>query len=67
MDQLNDEFTPEEKDGFYKAIFSRRDVRRRFTSRSIDEKVLSKIMEPLTNNIKDLSRITDVLRKVPRR
>ena len=44
MNQLNDEFTPEEKDGFYKAIFSRRDVRRRFTSRSIDEKVLSKIL-----------------------
>ena len=31
------------------------------------ERVFSKIMEPLTNNIKDLSRITDVLRKVPRR
>jgi 5,6-dimethylbenzimidazole synthase len=41
---LNDGFTPGEKDGFYKAIFSRRDVRKRFNSRSIDEKILSKIL-----------------------
>lgn len=41
---MNDEFTSAEKDGFYKAIFSRRDVRSRFNSRSIDEKILSKIL-----------------------
>jgi 5,6-dimethylbenzimidazole synthase len=38
------DFTPEEKNGFYKAVFSRRDVRSHFTSDSIDEKILSKIL-----------------------
>lgn len=38
------DFSPEEKNGFYKAVFSRRDVRSHFTSESIDEKVLSKIL-----------------------
>jgi len=34
---MNDDFSPEEKDGFYKAVFSRRDVRSYFTSEPIDE------------------------------
>jgi len=38
------DFSSEEKNGFYKAIFSRRDVRSHFTSEPIDEKVLSKIL-----------------------
>lgn len=38
------DFSPEEKNGFYKAVFSRRDVRSHFTSEPIDEKVLSKIL-----------------------
>jgi 5,6-dimethylbenzimidazole synthase len=37
-------FTNEEKNGFYKAIFSRRDVRSRFTSKSIDEQILTRIL-----------------------
>jgi 5,6-dimethylbenzimidazole synthase len=37
-------FSPEEKDGFYKAVFSRRDVRSHFTSESIDEQVLTRIL-----------------------
>lgn len=41
---MNGEFSPEEKDGFYKAVFSRRDVRAHFTSEPIDEKVLSRIL-----------------------
>ena len=38
------EFTGEEKKGFYKAIYSRRDVRSHFTSRPIENEVLSKIL-----------------------
>jgi 5,6-dimethylbenzimidazole synthase len=38
------DFSPEEKDGFYKAVFSRRDVRSHFTSELIDEKVLAQIL-----------------------
>ena len=38
------DFSPEEKDGFYKAVFSRRDVRSHFTSESIDEQVLTRIL-----------------------
>lgn len=38
------DFSPEEKDGFYKAVFSRRDVRSHFTSEPIDEKVLTRIL-----------------------
>ena len=38
------DFSPEEKKGFYKAVFSRRDVRSHFTSESIDEKVLTRIL-----------------------
>jgi len=38
------EFTDEEKKGLYKAIFSRRDVRSHFTSRTIKDDVLAKIL-----------------------
>ena len=38
------EFTDEEKRGFYKAIYSRRDVRSHFTSRPIKNEILSKIL-----------------------
>ncbi|VVC05424.1 Coenzyme F420:L-glutamate ligase [uncultured archaeon] len=38
------DFSTEEKSGFYKAVFSRRDVRSHFTSEPIDEKILSKIL-----------------------
>lgn len=38
------DFSSEEKSGFYKAVFSRRDVRSHFTSEPIDEEVLSKIL-----------------------
>ncbi|MFB5598007.1 MAG: nitroreductase family protein, partial [Nitrosopumilaceae archaeon] len=41
---MNKDFTDEEKNGFYKAIFSRRDVRSRFTSKSIDEQILTRIL-----------------------
>jgi len=42
---MNEEFSKEEKNGFYKAIFSRRDVRSHFTSRPIDEEIIMKILE----------------------
>src|SRR3989441_9575470 len=38
------DFSSEEKNGFYKAVFSRRDVRSHFISKPIDEMVLSKIL-----------------------
>ena len=38
------DFTEEEKKGFYKAIYSRRDVRSHFISKSIEDDVLSKIL-----------------------
>ena len=38
------EFTESEKKGFYKAIYSRRDVRSHFVSKPIESKVLSKIL-----------------------
>jgi len=38
------DFSPEEKNGFYKAVFSRRDVRSHFTPEPIEEKILSKIL-----------------------
>ncbi len=41
---LTEEFTDEEKKGFYKAIYSRRDVRSHFTSRSIKDDILSRIL-----------------------
>ncbi|MDX1533962.1 MAG: 5,6-dimethylbenzimidazole synthase [Nitrosopumilaceae archaeon] len=41
---MDDEFTDDEKSGFYKAIFSRRDVRSKFTSDEIDDSVLTRIL-----------------------
>jgi 5,6-dimethylbenzimidazole synthase len=41
---LAEEFTDEEKKGLYKAIYSRRDVRSHFTSRSIRDDILSRIL-----------------------
>jgi len=41
---MNGEFSEEEKNGFYKAIFSRRDVRAHFTAEPIDDRSLSKIL-----------------------
>ena len=41
---MTDDFTEEEKKGFYKAIYSRRDVRSHFTSKPIEDEVLSKIL-----------------------
>lgn len=41
---MNEDFSQEEKNGFYKAIFSRRDVRSHFTAKPIDDRTLSKIL-----------------------
>lgn len=41
---MTDNFTKEEKRGFYKAIYSRRDVRSHFTSKPIGDNILSKIL-----------------------
>ena len=41
---MSEEFTDAEKKGLYKAIYSRRDVRSHFTSRTIKDDVLSKIL-----------------------
>jgi len=41
---MNGDFSQEEKNGFYKAVFSRRDVRSHFTPESIDDKTLSRIL-----------------------
>ena len=41
---MNDEFTDDEKAGFYKAIYSRRDVRSHFTQEPINEETLTKIL-----------------------
>ena len=41
---MNNEFTDDEKSGFYKAIFSRRDVRSKFTSKPIDDSVLTRVL-----------------------
>ncbi|WP_371504255.1 5,6-dimethylbenzimidazole synthase [Nitrosopumilus adriaticus] len=41
---MTDDFTEEEKLGFYKAIYSRRDVRSHFTSKPIEDEILSKIL-----------------------
>ena len=41
---MADNFTDEEKRGFYKAIYSRRDVRSHFTSKPIEDEILSKIL-----------------------
>lgn len=42
---MTDDFTEEEKRGFYKAVYSRRDVRSHFTSKPIEDAVLSKILQ----------------------
>ena len=42
---MDEDFSKEEKDGLYKAIFSRRDVRSHFTSKSIDEEILTRILK----------------------
>ena len=41
---MAEEFTDEEKNGLYKAIHSRRDVRSHFTARPIEDEVLSRIL-----------------------
>jgi len=41
---LEENFTEEEKKGFYKAIYSRRDVRSHFTSKPIEDNILSRIL-----------------------
>ena len=41
---MTDNFTEEEKKGFYKAIYSRRDVRSHFISKPIEDNILSKIL-----------------------
>ena len=41
---MND-FSEQEKESFYKAIYSRRDVRSNFTSEPIDTQVLMRILE----------------------
>ncbi|GFN42293.1 MAG: 5,6-dimethylbenzimidazole synthase [Marine Group I thaumarchaeote] len=42
---MDKDFSKEEKNGLYKAIFSRRDVRSHFTSKSIDEEILTRILK----------------------
>lgn len=42
---MDGDFTDDEKSGFYKAIYSRRDVRSRFTSESIDDGTLMRILD----------------------
>jgi 5,6-dimethylbenzimidazole synthase len=42
--EMIDNFTDEEKRGFYKAIYSRRDVRSHFISKPIENDILSKIL-----------------------
>ncbi|HET6516902.1 MAG TPA: 5,6-dimethylbenzimidazole synthase [Nitrosopumilaceae archaeon] len=42
---MDEDFSKQEKDGLYKAIFSRRDVRSHFISRPIDEEVLTRILQ----------------------
>ena len=41
---MSEDFSQDEKNGFYKAVFSRRDVRSHFTSKAIDDKTLSRIL-----------------------
>ena len=41
---MND-FSELERDSFYKAVYSRRDVRSKFTSEPIDEQVLTRILK----------------------
>ena len=41
---MSKDFSNEEKNGLYKAIFSRRDVRSHFTSEPIDDEILTRIL-----------------------
>ena len=41
---MSNNFNEQEKDGLYKAIFSRRDVRSHFTSEPIDDEIITKIL-----------------------
>lgn len=41
---MGEDFSQDEKNGFYKAVFSRRDVRSHFTSKAIDDKTLYRIL-----------------------
>ena len=41
---MYDDFSDDEKNGLYKAIFSRRDVRSHVTSKPIDDEILSRIL-----------------------
>jgi len=41
---MGEDFSQDEKNGFYKAVFSRRDVRSHFTSEPIDNKTLYRIL-----------------------
>ena len=41
---MTENFTEEEKRGFYKAIYSRRDVRSHFIAKPIEDEILSKIL-----------------------
>jgi len=41
---MSNNFKQEEKDGLYKAIFSRRDVRSHFTSESIGDEIITRIL-----------------------
>ena len=42
---MDEDFTKDERDGLYKAIFSRRDVRSHFISKPIDEEILTRILK----------------------
>ena len=44
QERMTDEFTIEEKNGLYKAIHSRRDVRSHFISKPIEDEILSRIL-----------------------
>ena len=43
-EMMGNNFNEQEKDGLYKAIFSRRDVRSHFTSEPIDDEILTRIL-----------------------
>ena len=44
---MGSDFNEQEKDGLYKAIFSRRDVRSHFTSEPIDDEIITKLKRGL--------------------
>ena len=44
QERMTDKFTTEEKNGLYKAIHSRRDVRSHFTSKPIEDEILTRIL-----------------------